>query len=117
MIPRIFWKDRAVVRRQMVVKNDVTFISRNELKEVYTGVPCHLAVKSLARVETKNVSTAVTQDYVLFCSPRYQFKVNDKLTITRPNGDVFNLYVGQIHSYVETCQLSLTFEPVAESVA
>lgn len=112
----IFWNDRAKVERQEISTGD--YFSKNTLKTIFNNIPCHLAVKSrLMPIKDNRQATALDYDYVLFCAPRYIFKLNDKITITRPNGEVLELYAGQAHNYNETCQVDLSFTPIAPEAA
>lgn len=112
----IFWQDKAKVERQEISAGD--YFSKNKLKTIYRQISCHLAVKSrLIPIRENRQATALDYDYVLFCAPRYIFKLNDKITVTRPNGEVLELYAGQSHNYRDTCQVDLSFTPIAPEAA
>lgn len=112
----IFWQDRAKVERQEISAGE--YFSKDVLKTVYEQITCHLAVKSrLVPVHDNRQATTADYNYILFCSPRYTFQLNDKVTITRPNGEVLEMYAGQAHNYRETCQVDLSFTPIAPEAA
>lgn len=112
----IFWNDKATVERQIISTGE--YFSKNTKKTLYKNIPCHLAVKSrLVPVHDQRQSTTVNYDYILFCAPRYIFFTNDKITITRPNGEVLEMYAGQAHNYRDTCQVDLSFTPIAPEAA
>ena len=112
----IFWNDKAKVERQEISTGD--YFSKNTLSTVYPQITCHLAVKSrLVSVKNNHQATSLDYDYVMFCAPRYVFKLNDKVTVTRPNGEVLEFYAGQAHNYRDTCQVDLSFTPIAPEAA
>ena len=112
----IFWNDRAKVERQEISTGE--YFSKNVLTTVYNQISCHLAVKSrLVSVKDNHQSTTADYNYILFCAPRYTFMLNDKITVTRPNGEVMEFYAGQAHNYRETCQVDLSFTPIAPEAA
>lgn len=111
----IFWQDKATVERQTISTGQ--YFSKNATKTIYKNIPCHLAVKSLDRIKDRRQATSLDYEYVLFCAPRYIFNLNDKIKITRPTGEVLELYAGQAHKYRETCQVDLSFEPIAPEAA
>lgn len=112
----IFWNDKATVERQIISTGE--YFSKNTTKTLYKNVPCHLAVKSrLVPIKDNRQATSLDYEYVLFCAPRYLFKLNDKITVERPNGEVLELYAGQAHNYRDTCQVDLSFTPIAPEAA
>lgn len=112
----IFWNDIAKVERQTVVNSG--YFSKDVLTTIYNDIRCHLAVKSrLVPIRDQRQATALDYDYILFCAPRYFFRLNDKITVTRPNGEVLELYAGQAHNYRDTCQVDLSFTPIAPEAA
>lgn len=112
--PRIFWTDTISVYRQQVVKSGS--FSKNELAEVYTGIKGHLSVNNrLHGVYSKQQASATNKEFVLFCSPRYKFEINDRIVVDTAGGQHIELYAGQSKNYTATCQVQCSFEPIAEA--
>ncbi len=101
------YKDRAEVKRAVLVTDGNTDDYTTEYKIVYSGLPCKLSqygkTQSAARGD---VATDLTTDLRLTYDPQVEILPNDYVQVQHC-GQMFNLFAGEVFKYPTHCELSL----------
>jgi len=108
----MFRDDKLTVKREVyeVVEGS---IENERIETVEDNVPCHLSVNLTTVVDSFNVPYLLS-DFTLFVNGGLNIKPNDILIVATKQGQIYELFAGEIKMYGVTTQIKCRQEKIIE---